>query len=286
MKKRLALAAFLVAALLMAVLWITGTVLSRPARSTVGEPPAALGAQSLRLQGDAGLSVAGWFVPGRAGAGAVLLMHGVRADRRSMLARALFLHRQGHAVLLIDLPAHGESAGEQITFGKNEAAGARLALDYLARRLPEERIGVIGVSLGAASLVLLNPRPAPAAVVLESMYPTINDAVADRLALHLGAWARRMSGLLLSQLPWRLGVSPEELRPIAHIGQLHSPLLVIAGALDRHTTLPETRALFAAAAEPKTLWIVEGAAHVDLHAFAPAAYEARVGAFLARQLRP
>jgi fermentation-respiration switch protein FrsA (DUF1100 family) len=33
---------------------------------------------------------------------------------------------------------------------------------------------------------------------------------------------------------------------------------------------------------PKELWIVEGAQHVDLHAFGPAAYEARVGAFLDR----
>jgi len=42
-------------------------------------------------------------------------------------------------------------------------------------------VGVIGVSLGAASLVLAKPDPAPSAVVLESMYPTIEEAVSNRL---------------------------------------------------------------------------------------------------------
>ena len=38
------------------------------------------------------------------------------------------------------------------------------------------------------------------------------------------------------------------------------------------------------AAAPKALWAVEGAAHVDLFAHAPAAYQQRVGAFLATHL--
>lgn len=44
--------------------------------------------------------------------------------------------------------------------------------------------------------------------------------------------------------------------------------------------------MFAAArASDKSLWIVQGAAHVDLHAFAVADYERRVGGFLQYRLR-
>ncbi len=42
--------------------------------------------------------------------------------------------------------------------------------------------------------------------------------------------------------------------------------------------------MFAAAAEPKELWAVEGGAHVDLYAHDPRAYEARVVPFLAKYL--
>ena len=262
-----------------------GEALTRPALHAVGAPPADLGAEALALQTAADAPVAGWLVSGVPGQGVVLLLHGVRSDRRQMVRRARFLRRLGFGSLLIDLPGHGESPAAHITFGANESHAVTAALGYLARRFPGDRIGAIGVSLGAASLVLAKPDPAPAAVVLESMYPTIREATADRLALHLGAFARPLAPALLAPMRWRLGISPEELRPIAALGGLHAPLLIAGGSRDEHTPEAETRRLFAAAGEPKELWIVEGAAHVDLHAFDPAAYEARIGAFLAQALR-
>ena len=93
-----------------------------------------------------------------------------------------------------------------------------------------------------------------------------------------------MAPALLLQLPLRLHVEPAQLRPIEHIAALNCPLLLIAGDQDRHTRLVESQALFAAAAEPKQLWIEPGAAHINLYDFDTAGYEARVGAFLAAHL--
>ena len=66
---------------------------------------------------------------------------------------------------------------------------------------------------------------------------------------------------------------------------IHAPLLIASGTEDLHTRWPETERLFAAAKEPKVLWPVKGAAHVDLHDFDAAAYEARLGPWLHTQLR-
>jgi alpha-beta hydrolase superfamily lysophospholipase len=63
----------------------------------------------------------------------------------------------GHAVPLIDLPAHGESEGERTGFGGRESAAVAAALAWLRREPPGERVCVIGVSLGAAELVLAEP---------------------------------------------------------------------------------------------------------------------------------
>jgi fermentation-respiration switch protein FrsA (DUF1100 family) len=263
-----------------------GDAMTRPAMREAGEPPAGLGASAVRIPTAAGSSVAGWFAPGLPGRGAVLLLHGVRGSRRAMTSRALVLHRMGIATLAIDLPGHGESPAPRITFGANESHGAAAALAWLARSCPGERVGAIGVSLGAASLVLARPEPAPAAVVLESMYPTIEEAVADRLASHVGAPAAMLAPALLWQMPWRLGVTTAQLHPIDVLPSLHSPLLIAAGDVDRHTTLAETQRLFdAARGDPKSLWIVKGAAHVDLHAFAREDYERRVGGFMREALR-
>ncbi len=223
-----------------------GEVMTRPALRAAGAPPPGLAATAVRFETSAGAPVAGWFSPGQAGAGMVLLLHGVRASRHAMMSRALFLHRLGIATLAIDLPGHGESPSPRITFGANESHGVTAALAWLARQWPGERIGAIGVSLGAASLVLARPTPAPAAVVLESMYPTIEEAVADRLDSHLFAGAGAVAPALLWQLPWRLGVTTAQLHPIDVLPALASPILVAAGAVDRHTTRAETERLYAA----------------------------------------
>jgi fermentation-respiration switch protein FrsA (DUF1100 family) len=261
-----------------------GEWLSRRASASIGPPPAGWPAETVWLSTADGGAVAGWFLRGQAGRGAVLLLHGVRGDRRQMSARARLLAAAGHAVLLIDLPAHGESDGERITFGAREAAGVRAALDHLRRELPAERIGVIGLSLGAASFVLSGAAPTVHAAVLESMYPTIDEAVANRLVVRFGEPGRWLSPLLLWQVPLRLDVSTAQLRPLAAMPALGVPVLIASGTHDQQTPWRETERLFAAAAAPKALWAVEGAAHADLFAHAPAAYQQRVGAFLATHL--
>lgn len=263
-----------------------GEMLSRPAGTrVVGQPPADLGMESVRLLLSPTATVAGWFARGT-GRGAVLLLHGVRSDRTQMLGRARFLRAAGYSVLLIDLPAHGESSGDRIGFGALEAAGVSAALRHLRSELPGERIGVIGVSLGAAALVLSRPAPAPDAAVLESMYPTLEEAVSNRLVLRFGPAGRLLAPLLLWQLPLRLGVSADALRPILGVSALAAPLLVASGMEDRHTLWPETERIFSAAQQPKQLWAVPGAAHVDLHAYDAPAYRARILGFLAQYLRP
>ncbi|SJM89778.1 Alpha/beta superfamily hydrolase [Crenothrix polyspora] len=261
-----------------------GELLSRPVNQTIGAAPSDIKAETVVLQTLAKESIAGWFIKGTAGHGVVLLLHGIRADRRQMLDRAKFLNRDGYSVLLIDLLAHGESTGERITFGFHEADGVNAALTYLIQRLPNEKIAVIGVSLGAASLVLSAIHPPLSAVVLESMFPTIAEAVTDRLKLHVGTIGSYFAPLLLWQLPIKVGVSAEQLQPIMKLPSLHAPVLIASGSEDHHTTFAETQRLFQAANTPKELWIVKGAAHEDLHAFDSRAYETRISTFLAKYL--
>lgn len=284
MRKVFVTCLFAVVAFALAVVGV-GELLSRPATREIGPAPADFSAVVVHIPvvGTGGL--AGWWARGEPGKGVVLLLHGVRANRTQMLQRARFLKRNGYGTLLIDLPAHGESPGERITFGAREAAGVVAALGFLRQEALNERIGVIGVSLGAASVVLAAPLPPPDAVVLESMYPTIDEAVSNRLTARLGAWGRYLAQPLLWQLPMRAGISTGDLRPIDGLPRLRAPVLIASGADDQHTPWVETVRLFDAANEPKQLWRVDGAAHVDLHAFAPQDYERHVLHFLARHLR-
>lgn len=286
MRRKLLIAALALVGITLLLSLAAGEVLTRPVRAHIGAPPPGLVAESVRIPYGGGQQLSGWFLPGRAGAGAVLLLHGVRGNRLQMLARARWLQREGVASLLVDLPSHGESSGDRIAFGRHEAHGADAALAWLRQRLPGEQLGAIGVSLGGAALLFARREPELSALVLESVYPTLQDALQDRLAMRLGPMASQaLAPLLLMQVPLRLGIDIQQLRPIDAIRSVRAPLLVVSGTADLHTRWPETEALFAAAPEPKALWPVPGAAHVDLHAFDPAAYEARVGAWLQPRLR-
>ncbi|CAM3726982.1 alpha/beta hydrolase [Roseateles saccharophilus] len=282
--KRLLLALLLPSLGILIASLAAGEWLTRPARVLIGPPPAGLNAQAVRIPYGDGQQVSGWFLPGRAGEGAVLL-HGVRGNRLQMLERARWLQREGMGSLAVDLPSHGESSGERITFGRREALGVQAAQGWLRERLPGERLGAIGVSLGGASLLFAERRPELDALVLESVYPTITDAVKDRLTARLGpagAWA---APLLLLQVPLRLGFSVQELRPLQAISTVRAPLVVASGTDDRSTRWVETEQLFAAAPEPKLLWPVPGAGHVDLHDFDTPGYRARLLPWLQSHLR-
>jgi uncharacterized protein len=230
-------------------------------------------------------SVHGWLARGVRNGGVVLLVHSIRSNRVEMLSRAKFLNEQGYNVLLIDLQAHGETPGDRITFGLHESEDVEAAVAYLRNTFPGERIAAIGVSLGAAAIVLAKNPLRLDAVVLESLHPTIKEAVENRLRLHLGQIGPVFSPLLLSQLSFRLNASPDELNPISRIGNLNAPLLLISGTDDQHTTMAEAERLFDAARQPKEIWIVPGGGHFNMHAYAGKEYENRISDFLQWYLR-
>jgi fermentation-respiration switch protein FrsA (DUF1100 family) len=261
-----------------------GHLLTRPAQVATGSPPAELNAATVDFPSTDGQALSAWFISGRKGNGAVLLLHSVRANKRAMSARARFLEREGFAVLILDLRAHGESGGDAITFGAREALDVDAAARKLQTLAPGERLGVIGVSLGAAAFLLSDAHERFSAVILESLYPTIEEAIANRLAIRLGSTARALTPLLVAQLKWRLSVEPAQLRPIERAALLKSPALMIHGTNDRQTSLPEARRIYDRITSVKSLYAVEGAAHVDLHRFAAVEYEKRVVEFLRHNL--
>jgi len=265
--------------------WGAGSFLSRPAKHSIGALPAYLQGRDVQFESGSGSELRGWLIPGRKGAGAVVLMHGFRGDRRQMLARASFLSEAGYGVLLFDFQAHGESPGKQITIGYLESRDAQDAVEFMKKNNPGEKLGVIGLSMGGAAAILASPALEVEAIVLEAVYPDIERAVANRVERYLGAWARGLGRLLIMQLPLRAGIEKEALRPIDRVGAIKAPKLFIAGAKDQHTKLDESREIFAAASEPKELWVVEAAAHVDVHQMAKEEYERRILDFFEKRLR-
>jgi predicted alpha/beta-fold hydrolase len=167
-----------------------GWLLVRPHRTVVGPPPAAFATTSVKITTSDGLVLSGWFVRGAPGAGAVVLMHGVRSDRRENVGVAQELARRRFSVLLFDFRAEGESEGDRISMGALESEDARAALDFVRREMPGEKVGAIGRSMGGAAALLgarsARRRRARAGVGL----PEIEQATDARMRRTWARWDR------------------------------------------------------------------------------------------------
>lgn len=287
LKRKLKIVAgvFWVAALAFALFaWHEGNVLVAPSDCEIGKPPADLPIQSVQFPSSSEAIVHGWLVVGQPDKGVVILMHGIRANRLQLVDHAEFLFHAGYSVLLFDFQAHGESVGKHITAGYLESRDATAAVNFIRQRFPDKKICADGFSMGGAAVVLAKPPLQVNAMILQSVYPTIEQAITDRLETKFSWFGKFGTPLLTWQLKPRLGFGVDDLCPIQQVGKITVPKLFIAGTADRDTTLLESQALFDAAAEPKQLWLIDGAAHVDMLAFAKEEYKTRILDFLAKNL--
>ncbi len=259
----------------------------RPFLPLEGGPstPADLGLayEDVRFTTDDGVTLSGWLVPAaRETRAAVVLMHGYSWNRLPWLAGFVpWLQRRYH-VLQFDFRGHGGSDDALITLGTLEQRDVTAAVRFLAGR-GLGPIALMGVSMGGSVAIMAAPDLPVAAVVADAAYADLRNPIANRM---------REAGYPLATLGSRLVVGAASLRararlrsPIQRVAHIAPRgLLLIAPSDDRTVSPEQSQRMFDAAGEPKELFIVEGAAHADAHAAAPAAYEQRVLDFLARHL--
>ena len=259
-----------------------GWLLAHPVQTAIGNPPTHLNAEPVTFASDSSATVHGWWCPIQNANGAVLLLPGIRANRLSMVESARFLHRAGYSVLLIDFQATGETKGDHITVGWKESRDVLAAINFSRQTDATAPVAIIGSSLGGVAALLATPPLKIDALVLEEVYPTIEITTRNRMENYLGVFGRALTPLLLNQLQWRLGVSASQLRRVDHIANVECPVFIISGENDRNTRPTDTRMLVERSRNPRQVWFVPNAGHVDLHRAARQEYETRVLAFLAK----
>ncbi len=252
------------------------TLISRdPARARI----AGLAEISFAAAGDP--AVAAWYAPPGPQRAAVVLVHGVYADRSSLLFETRRLAQAGFAVLALDVPGQGASGGTT-QWGVPERRAISAAVDWLTQcgDVDPRRIGAFGMSMGAYVLAQ--------AAVLDSRIAAVVLAASPHDVVEFNWLATRRWGWL-SQYPtyWalRAGGTPIDDRPKDIIGRLAPrPLLLVQGGRDPIVLEWMARELYDAAREPKELRIFEGAHHADFAAVAPDDYGACLVNFFERAL--
>src|SRR5438067_8358965 len=125
----------------------------RPPRLAIPQAPGDYGlkVETVTISADDGVRLAAWLLP-RAGAPALVLLHGYPAEKADLLPIAAALAPR-FTVLLLDQRYFGQSGGRATTLGFRERRDLRRGIDFLAARGFTE-VGVFGLSLGGAVALL------------------------------------------------------------------------------------------------------------------------------------
>jgi dipeptidyl aminopeptidase/acylaminoacyl peptidase len=162
----------------------------------------------------------------------------------------------------------------------------RGAVAYLQSRpgVDPERIGAMGCSMGSAVTIGAAAEDAAIkAAVAEAVYADMSE-LWDRFGY---GGIRNTSihwtwGPLLRLTAWMwTGEKVGAFKPEAMIGQISPrPVFIIHSEHDNGAcTVSDAQRLYAAANEPKELWIVPGAGHCSAHYYQTEEYERRILAF-------
>ncbi|MGA3010993.1 MAG: alpha/beta fold hydrolase [Terracidiphilus sp.] len=236
------------------------------------------------ITADDGVTLRGWNIRPAAGNGdAVILLHGAGDNRVGMLGYADLLLMHGHAVLLPDARAHGESGGELATYGVKEAADVRRWFDWIEKAESPHCVDGLGNSMGAA-LVLESLRTTPGfcAVVAESPFADFREASYDRLGewSDTGPWIGRTllkPAVLVGYLDarWIHKVDLEQASPENAVVGSRVPILLIHGKKDKKLPRYNSEEI-QAYNSAIVLWEPPNAGHCGAIGTEPAEYERRV----------
>jgi alpha-beta hydrolase superfamily lysophospholipase len=210
-----------------------------------------------------------------------LLLHGNGGSRRSWTEMMRLLHEQGYDALAISLRAHGDSSGDVNDVGYSARHDVTAAVEFIERRSPGARVVVVASSLGTAAALFaagdLGSRVD--GYFLESPYRDLGTAVWNRLDANLPpVFTHAAYAGMRLWAPVFLPVGVDAVNPCRHAAGIPAqvPVVVFAGADDRHCRLFEAEAVYEEVRSHGRLITVSGGRHGDLFRTHPAEYRQAV----------
>lgn len=196
----------------------------------------------------------------------LLYLHGNGGNITDNLEHAARFHRLGFSVLLIDYRGYGLSEGAFPT-EKSVYQDAETAWQHLTqtRQINPQTIYLYGHSLGGAIAIdLAMHHPDAAGLMVESSFTSMAE-----MASWLGEYRLIPVNLLLNQ----------RFDSLTKVRFLQMPVLFIHGTQDTEVPAQMSQRLYAAAPEPKRLWLVPNANHNTVATVAGPAYFETIRSF-------
>jgi fermentation-respiration switch protein FrsA (DUF1100 family) len=216
--------------------------------------------EEVRFKTRDGLELYGWFIPAKGPPlGTVLQLHGNAENISTHFTSLAWMPARGFNLFAFDYRGYGASEGTPTLEGAQRDIDAALGALLERNDIDRTRIVIYGQSLGGALAAYYvahsSRRDRIRALILESAFSDYVDIAQEKFADHWITWPFQWIPHLsvddrFSPLPAMADISP-------------IPLLVLHGDQDLTVPMRHGKILFEAAREPKQLWIVHGAGHIQ-----------------------
>jgi len=232
----------------------------QPQRAQVRTPdeiPVAY--EDVYLHAADGVRLHAWFLPAQGTVkGTILHLHGNAENISTHIGSVYWLPARGFNVFMLDYRGYGLSLGTPTLAGVQLDIDAAMATLLRRRDVDPQRIVVLGQSLGGAFAVY-NVTHSPfrkhiRALVIDSTFTGFREITREKLASFWLTWPFQYP------ISWTVD---DDYSPIEFIAQVSPiPLLIIQGEEDGIVPVHHAQVLYAAARQPKTLWIEKGVGHI------------------------
>ncbi len=268
---------WLVTALCLALAGCTSLFFQPHAKQYSSPDQLGLKYEDVQITSGDGVKLFAWFLPAAGEAkGTILYLHGNAENISTHIGNVYWLPAQHYNVLLLDYRGYGGSEGTPSLAGAEKDIDAAMAYLLQRKDIDHKRIAIFAQSLGGA-LAIYNVAHSPyreyiRALIEESAFSDYRAIAREKLAAFWLTWP----------LQWPLSFTIDnDYSPLKNVAKVSPiPLLIIHGDSDPVVPLHHGEALFAAAREPKEMWVVQGGQHIA--ALRSEAYRKRFVEYLER----
>ncbi|KPV41889.1 hypothetical protein AN478_00380 [Thiohalorhabdus denitrificans] len=232
-----------------------------PPRRETGTPAAyGLSFREVRIPTVRRRQLFAWWLPGRASAPTVIILHGWGANAELMLPLAAPFAAAGLNVLLLDARGHGRSDRDTFASMPRFAEDAGAAVDWVKAQEGGSRGGIVlvGHSVGAGAVLLEAGRRRDVGAVI-----SIAAFAHPRWMMSRYLRGFRLPGavdrLVQAYVQWLIGHRFADIAPLRTVCLVHCPLLLVHGEAD--ATVPITDGERLASVSGARLLRIPGAGH-------------------------
>lgn len=209
--------------------------------------------EAVRVNAPDGTILRGTYIENRRKShNTVILLHGLYQNRSMCLPYVQMYRDMDYNVLLIDQRGHGESQGEHTDWGLSEMDDMHMWCQWLREKDNKVRVGLHGISLGAAMALLYAGGPGRndvAFVIADSSYGNIISLGREKLLTASGdqraVWGYNMlDPFFQAAMFFHTHKFVDSIEPAQAVKSIKVPILFIHGEADKLVPVKTVHSLY------------------------------------------